>query len=282
MDANEIKKELKRTYGSLTRESGCCGPSCGCGPNVSEKLGYTENDLNEAPEGSDMGLGCGNPTAFASLREGETILDLGSGAGLDCFIAAQKVGLSGRVIGVDMTPEMIAKARANAENGGYGNVEFRLGEIENLPVENGVADAIISNCVINLSPEKAKVFAEAYRVLKPGGRLMVSDIVVAASLPGWLKRSKSAYSACISGAELKDRYLELIKEAGFGGIEIIKETPFTPDLIAFAHTMSCCGNVDHGKLQEVAGMIRSITVSACKPVTKNFTTDDSEKNGEKV
>ncbi|MHB9030424.1 MAG: arsenite methyltransferase [Candidatus Latescibacterota bacterium] len=267
MDMNEIKKELKKAYGSLTRDSGCCGSGSSCcgGPTVSEKLGYKESDLGTVPEGADLGLGCGNPTAFASLREGETVLDLGSGAGIDCFIAARAVGPAGRVIGVDMTPEMVEKARANTEKGGYVNVEFRLGEIENLPVEDGSVDAIISNCVINLSPEKDRVFAESFRVLKPGGRLMVSDIVLTAPLPERLKQSMTAYAACVSGAELKDRYLELMRRAGFESIAVIRETPFTADLIAFSESRGCCGDSgnDPGGIGET---VRSITVSARKPV----------------
>lgn len=266
MDNEEIKKELRRAYGSLTRESGCCGSSCGCGGSVSEKLGYTDDTLAAVPEGADLGLGCGNPTAFASLREGETVLDLGSGAGLDCFIAAAQVGPGGRVIGVDMTPEMIGKARANASRGGFGNVEFRLGEIENLPVDDASVDAIISNCVINLSTDKARVFREAFRALKPGGRLMVSDIVLTAPLPEWLEKSMTAYSACVSGAEMKDRYLSLMEAAGFGEISLLKETPFTADLVAFSESRGCCSGGKTEGLSTPGDTIRSITVSAHKPL----------------
>ncbi len=267
MDKEEIKKELRRTYGSLTRDSGCCGSSCGCGGGVSEKLGYGDDALASVPEGADLGLGCGNPTAFAALREGEVVLDLGSGAGLDCFIAAERVGPSGRVIGVDMTPEMIGKARTNAVKGGYGNVEFRLGEIESLPVEDVSVDVVISNCVINLSTDKARVFREAFRALQPGGRLLVSDIVLTAPLPEWLARSMAAYSACISGAEQKDRYLSLMEDAGFREISLLKEIPFTPDPVIFSEDRGCCGDRGTEHIHLPGDPIRSITVYARKPST---------------
>ena len=189
-------------------------------------MGYTEEELKSVPEGANLGLGCGNPIALASLQQGETVLDLGSGAGFDCFLAANKVGGQGKVIGVDMTPEMIEKARENAEKGNYENVEFRLGEIEKIPATDNSVDVVISNCVINLSPNKAKVFKEAFRVIKPGGRLMVSDIVLLKELPDIIKNSVAAYVGCISGAIMKDKYLEAIKEAGFQDIKITDETSF--------------------------------------------------------
>jgi arsenite methyltransferase len=266
MDTEELKKVLKKTYGTIAQKEGCgcgCGTSS-CGPNISEKLGYAGKDLEKVPEGADLGLGCGNPTAFASLREGETVLDLGSGPGLDCFLAADKVGKAGRVIGVDMTPEMIAKARANAQKSNTTNVEFRLGEIEKLPVDDNSVDVIISNCVINLAPDKAKVFREAFRVLKPGGRLMVSDIVLNGELPEWVRESVTAYSACVSGAEKKDRYLEKMRQAGFENITIPRETPFTVDLIASTAEFSCCGS-ELPDLRDCEGLVSSITVSASKP-----------------
>jgi SAM-dependent methyltransferase len=266
MNQEDVRREVKSAYGAIARKgSSCCEPSCSCGPSVSERLGYAEGDLDAVPAGADLGLGCGNPTVFASLREGETVLDLGSGAGLDCFLAAQRVGETGRVIGVDMTPEMIEKASANAKNGGYANVEFRLGEIERLPVGDASADVVISNCVINLVPDKARAFAEAFRVLKPGGRLMVSDIVLTRPLPDWLLASKTAYSACVSGAELRDRYLASIKAAGFRDITVVKETPFTVDLIAFA-VDRCCGSSVPGEADGLGGTVVSISVSARKPM----------------
>jgi len=193
----------------------------------SAKLGYTKEDLKNIPDGANLALGCGNPTAHASIKEGETVLDLGSGGGLDCFIAVNKVGKTGKVIGVDMTPAMISRARENAVNGNYGNVEFRLGEIENLPVADNSVDLIISNCVINLSPDKEKVFREAFRVLKPGGRLMVSDIVLLKELPDVIRENAQAYVSCIGGAIMKDKYLGAIKNSGFTDVEIIEQSNFS-------------------------------------------------------
>ncbi len=268
MDAEEKKREVRDAYGAVARmNSSCCGSSCGCGStSVSEKVGYEERDLGAVPQGADLGLGCGNPTALASLREGETVLDLGSGPGLDCFLAARKVGTSGRVIGVDMTPDMIAKARRNAADGGFTTVEFRLGEIESLPVADSSVDVVISNCVINLVPDKARAFHEAFRVLKPGGRLMVSDIVLTRQLPEWLMESKDAYSACVSGAELKDRYLFFIGDAGFRDIAVMKEIPFGVDLIAFAEDRGLTGGSIPGGTEGLEGAVLSISVSAVKPL----------------
>lgn len=267
MESEEKKREVREAYGAVARlESSCCEPSCCCRPLISEKLGYAESDLEAVPEGADLGLGCGNPTAFASLREGETVLDLGSGPGLDCFLAARKVGPSGRVIGVDMTPEMIGKARVNAEKGGFENVEFRLGEIERLPVADASVDVVISNCVINLVPDKARAFTEAFRVLKPGGRLMVSDIVLMRSLPEWLLASKAAYSSCVSGAELRDRYLSCIEDTGFEAITVVKEIPFTVDLIAFAADRCCGDDFLPGGCDGLDGTVLSLSVSARKPL----------------
>jgi len=213
----DIKKNVKETYGKIAKTEGsCCASSslccstytlcCGEAKSAvsgSKLVGYTDAELDTIPEGADLGLGCGNPVALASLKEGEVVLDLGSGAGIDCFLAANKVGQSGKVIGVDMTPEMLDRARENAIRGNYSNVEFRLGEIENLPVESGSVDVVISNCVINLSPDKRRVFDEAYRVLKPGGRLMVSDIVLDKELPESLRNSIEAYVSCVAGHLLR-------------------------------------------------------------------------------
>jgi SAM-dependent methyltransferase len=182
--------------------------------------------MASVPEGANLGLGCGNPIAIASLREGETVLDLGAGAGFDCFLAAKAVGETGRVIGVDMTPEMVSKARESARKGGYRNVEFRLGEIEHLPVADGSVDIIISNCVINLSPDKPQVFADAFRVLRPGGRLTVSDIVLLKPLPPVLAQSVAAYVGCLAGASLKEDYLGMLRQAGFTQVEVVGESPF--------------------------------------------------------
>jgi len=233
MRQEEIKKAVRDRYGKIAQKAGsCCLPAascCGSGnavDNISMGVGYRPEDLQAVPEGANLGLGCGNPVALASLKEGETVVDLGAGAGFDCFLAAKGVGKSGRVIGVDMTPEMLDKARDNARKGKYENVEFRLGEIENLPVADNIADIIISNCVINLSPDKGRVFLEAFRVLKPGGRLMVSDIVLLKKLPTALRDSVAAYTGCVAGALMKDDYLREIGAAGFQDVEIIAETLF--------------------------------------------------------
>jgi len=228
---NDIKQNVREAYGKIARGgSSCCGSSSSCcgssqsQQSASKLVGYTDEELKAIPEGADLGLGCGNPVALASLKEGETVLDLGSGPGMDCFLAASRVGKNGRVIGVDMTPEMLDRARRNAAKGDYSNVEFRLGEIENLPVADSAVDVVISNCVINLCPDKKRVFSEIYRVLKPGGRLMVSDIVLNKELPESLKKSVAAYAGCIGGAALKSDYLQIIKDAGFQNINVVDES----------------------------------------------------------
>jgi arsenite methyltransferase len=275
MDKGEIRKVVRKGYAKIAKQdSSCCaaGKSC-CGStdlaqDISRNIGYTEAELKAVPEGANLGLGCGNPVALASLKEGETVLDLGSGAGFDCFLAARKVGDSGRVIGIDMTPEMLEKARGNAVKGNYSNVEFRLGEIENLPAADHSVDAVISNCVINLSPEKKKVFAEAYRVLKPGGRLMVSDIVLLKELPEVVKNSIEAYVGCVSGAALKDEYLRAIKAAGFQDVRIIDETSFPVEFIAndpTAQELIKNSKMPPEKVREVASSIVSIKVHGAKP-----------------
>lgn len=235
MKDEDLKKLVREGYGTIAGSgSSCCGsaqPRC-CGQTqadeVAFRLGYNREELGSVPEGANLGLGCGNPVALASLREGETVLDLGSGPGMDCFLAAQRVGEKGRVIGVDMTPEMLERARENARRGGYSNVDFRLGEIENLPVADASVDVVISNCVINLSPDKPRVFREAFRVLKPGGRLMVSDIVLEEELPEAVRRSKAAYISCISGAIPRSEYLGMIEEAGFRDLEVVAEKTAFP------------------------------------------------------
>ena len=228
MEEEKIKKKVREGYAKIAKEGLCCGPTVSCcdSPKAyeesSKKMGYTEEELQSIPEGANLGLGCGNPVALASLNEGETVIDLGSGAGLDCFLAAKKVGEKGRVIGVDMTPEMIDRARDNAEKGNYGNVEFRLGEIENLPVADNTADVIVSNCVINLSPNKKRVFEETFRALKPRGRLMVSDIVLLKELPEDIKK-KAHPASCVAEAIMKDKYIEAIEQAGFQEVKIVEE-----------------------------------------------------------
>ena len=241
MSDQSIKENVKERYGSIAaKEESCCAPAtdeagcCGASRQevISKGVGYSEEDLAAVPEGANLGLGCGNPVAFTKLQEGDTVLDLGSGAGFDCFLAAKKVGESGKVIGVDMTPEMLAKARANAEKGGHTNVEFREGEIENLPVDSNSVDVVISNCVINLSPDKEAVFREIHRVLKPGGKFFVSDIVLGAALPESVKSSPEAYTACVAGAMLKKDYLGLIQVCGFNEIHVAKETNYPLDELA--------------------------------------------------
>ncbi|MDH4067872.1 MAG: arsenite methyltransferase, partial [Dehalococcoidia bacterium] len=215
----------------------------------------------------NLGLGCGNPVALASLKEGEVVLDLGSGAGFDCFLAASRVGPQGKVIGVDMTPEMLDKARENVRQGNYQNVEFRLGEIENLPVADNSVDVIISNCVINLSQDKPKVFKEAFRVLKPGGRLMVSDIVLLGDLPREILNSVEAYVGCIAGASKKIDYLEAIKAAGFTQVEVVDETVFPTDDMANDPTVKAVVQEAHitpAQVKKVASSIISMKVSALK------------------
>lgn len=234
MKDEEIRQAVREHYGGIAAEkTSCCGPvsACGCGGDapadaMSKAIGYSNDELGAVPDGANLGLGCGNPTALASLKEGDTVLDLGSGAGFDCFLAANVVGETGKVIGIDMTHEMLQKARENAIKGSYENVEFRLGEIENIPAADNAVDVVISNCVINLSPDKPKVFGESFRVLKPGGRLMVSDIVLMKELPEVLRSSIAAYVGCISGALLKEDYLETIRQSGFEDVKILEETTY--------------------------------------------------------
>ena len=203
-------------------ESSCCGVSDDAAINtlISTRMGYSEDDLQNVPSGADMGLGCGNPRAIASLKAGETVVDLGAGGGFDCFLASQEVGETGHVIGVDMTPDMLSKARNNATKGKYTNVEFRLGEIENLPIANNAADVILSNCVINLSPNKAQVFKETFRVLKPGGRLAISDVVATVELPEEMRNDPMLIAGCMGNASLVSDLEEMIKAAGFENVKI--------------------------------------------------------------
>ncbi len=230
MEEKKIKEVVKGRYAQIAKQDqqSCC-PSCDCGVNPlsrAEAIGYLREDLEHVPEEAIMGLGCGNPTAISGLKAGEVVLDLGSGAGVDVFLAANKVGPTGRVIGVDMTEEMVDKAEGLARNHGYHNVEFRLGEIEKLPIEDESVDVVISNCVINLSPDKSKVFQEAYRALKPGGRLIVSDIVSERALPDEIKNDPDAWAGCIAGALERQEYLGEIRKAGFGDVRVVSEREF--------------------------------------------------------
>ena len=274
MNKEETKKIVREGYAKVAvQKSSCCGPvdSC-CGTadasnDISKKIGYSDEELKAVPEGANLGLGCGNPTALASLKKGEVVLDLGSGPGLDCFLAADKVGKEGKVIGVDMTQEMLEKARENAAKGNYSNVEFRLGEIENLPVADNSVDVVISNCVINLSPDKESVFKETFRVLKPGGRIMVSDVVLSNELPDFLKNSDDAYIGCISGAVLKDKYLETIENAGFKEVEIVDEISIpVDDWVSHPFTTSVAEKLDISteQVKEALGSAASVKVKGVK------------------
>jgi arsenite methyltransferase len=246
-DKEEIRQTVRERYGQVAKsgniaaitspETSCCGQSgtsagtsspascCGSPEITSQQLstlmGYSKEDIDSAPEGANMGLGCGNPVALASLKPGETVVDLGSGGGFDCFLAARQVGNTGKVIGIDMTPDMVSKARMNAEKVGTNTVEFRLGEIEHLPVADNSADIIMSNCVINLSPDKQMVYGDAYRVLKPGGRLAISDVVATAPLPDEIQQDLTLLSACVGGAATIDDTVKMLAKAGFQDIEII-------------------------------------------------------------
>jgi len=230
--ADDVRNKVRESYAKVAEanneneacgiESSCCGVSDDIDINTlnSLRLGYSADDLENVPEGADMGLGCGNPRAIAALAVGETVVDLGSGGGFDAFLAAREVGVSGRVIGIDMTPNMISKARGNADKANFDNVEFRLGEIEHLPIANDSADVIISNCVINLSPNKAQVFKDAYRVLKSGGRLAISDVVASCEMPEDMKNDLDLYSGCMAGASLISELEILMRDAGFTKINI--------------------------------------------------------------
>jgi arsenite methyltransferase len=305
-DANDIKQAVRDRYAGAAMRGGpgdepatrsdldddatasagsCCGPapaaattaSCGCGGappaaigGTTERsdLGYSPDELAAVPDGADLGLGCGNPLAMLDLREGETVLDLGSGGGIDCFIAAKRVGANGHVIGVDMTPEMVDRARRNAAAAGAGNVEFRLGEIENLPVADSTVDAIISNCVINLVPDKRRAFAEAFRVLRPGGRLSVSDIVLTAEVPFVIRDSVEAYVACLSGAIMRDDYLAQIADAGFTDVRVTSEKAFSGEDAGTEETVAelrASTGATTEQLKRAATSFASVRVSARKP-----------------
>jgi ubiquinone/menaquinone biosynthesis C-methylase UbiE len=252
----DLVQIVKERYGRIAESgsTGCCEPTC-CGS--SEDLGYRGKDLAAVPAGADLGLGCGAPIEHLDLRPGETVLDLGSGAGIDVFLAAHRVGPTGRSIGVDMTEAMLARARENAAKGGFSNVEFREGRLEALPVADGTIDALTSNCVINLVPDKEVVFREIHRVLKPGGRLVISDIVLDGKLPEAIEKNILAYVGCVSGALLRERYFELAKRAGLAQIEILKDI----DYLAAAGQENAFGD-----LAGVRGKVRSITFRARRPL----------------
>ncbi len=263
---DEIRQAVSQHYGQIAErevgsKSGCgCGPAC-CGSTtataetLSQAVGYSVDETNSVPEGANMGLGCGNPQAIAALSSGETVLDLGSGGGFDAFLAARQVGESGHVIGVDMTPQMLSKARANAVKGGYGNVEFRLGEIEHLPVADQSVDVIISNCVTNLSPDKRRVFREAWRVLKPGGRLAISDVVAFADLPEAVRSDLALHTGCMAGASTVQDVEAMLRESGFSEIRVTPKGESKSFIRDWAPGM------------DIADYVVSASIEAIKPVS---------------
>jgi arsenite methyltransferase len=284
MEKEELTKSVRERYAGVAKQNNgcccsgktaspqsslCCGtPNTSTNRDISKNVGYTDADMNSVPEGANLGLGCGNPVALAALKKGDVVIDLGSGAGFDCFLAAARVGPQGKVIGVDMTPEMLDKSRENLRKGKYQNVEFRLGEIENLPVADNLADVIISNCVINLSIDKTRVFKEAHRVLKSGGRLMVSDIVLLTELPKEILSSIEAYVGCIAGASQKSVYLDAMRTAGFKEVKVVDETVFPVDSLAEDPMVQSIIKESHmsaSQIKKLASSIVSVKVSAVKP-----------------
>ena len=271
MSDSIVKARVREIYSQVAdNESSCGGSSPGTSSvsDISMSLGYSLQDVTEVPDGANLGVGCGNPLALGGLHGGETVLDLGSGAGFDCFLAAGRVGREGRVIGIDMTSEMIARARRGASAGGYSNVEFRLGDIEDLPVDDGQVDLVISNCVIDLAPDKARVFAEAFRVLKPGGRLAVSDTLRTSELPNEVKDAIGPYLSCMPGGVMKDDYIASVKAAGFLEFEIVQETVFPAELVfedEFTEVMLARGDATPGQLEEADQSVISIKFRARKP-----------------
>ncbi|HEY5485134.1 MAG TPA: arsenite methyltransferase [Candidatus Cryosericum sp.] len=272
----KMKEILKDKYGKIASgaASGC---GCGCRPmpeeaisNISKGVGYSDADLAVVPEGANLGLGCGNPLAFSALKEGDVVLDLGSGAGFDSFLAARKVGKTGKVIGVDMTPEMIAKATANAKAGNFDNVQFVLGDIEALPLPDNSVDVAISNCVINLVPDKKKVFQELNRVLRPGGRFMVSDLVLLKELPEQVRMSVEAYVGCVAGAILKDQYLAIIRSAGFEDVRVVDESYAAVDLAdpEVHEVAERCVGTDKSRIDDLIHSVASIKVHGVKKAAR--------------
>lgn len=261
----DIRAAVRESYGKVATQGGggCCSTSSCCTPapaaDVSMGLGYSSSEVSVVPDGANLGLGCGNPQAIAALKTGETVLDLGSGAGFDAFLAARAVGDSGHVIGVDMTPQMLEKARSNAQKGGYANVEFREGQIEALPVADSTVDVIISNCVINLSPEKSRVFTEAFRVLKQGGRLAISDIVATAELPEEARKDLALYTGCMAGASSIGELEKMMRDAGFIAIEIKPKD----DSREFIRTWAPGRGIE--------AYVVSATIEALKPVNEEKT-----------
>ena len=265
-----IVEVVKERYGRIAegKESGCCGPSSSCGVGesaVALGVGYTKQELAALPEDANLGLGCGAPLRSLGLAAGETVLDLGSGAGIDALLAAREVGAGGRVIGVDMTPAMLEKARANARKAGAANVEFREGRLERLPVESATVDAVTSNCVINLVPDKGAVFAEIARVLKPGGRMVISDIILDGALPESVAKDVYAYVGCVSGAMLRDGYFGLLREAGFAKVDVLKDVDYLAAVgDAFPAELAKLLESQGIEPSALAGKVRSVTYRAAR------------------
>lgn len=281
-DTEKLVDTVKERYGKIARagaKESCCAPTC-CSPPaateeknpagltyVSAELGYEKKELEQVPPEADLGLGCGAPVARLGLQPGETVLDLGSGAGIDVFVAARQVGPEGHVFGVDMTPDMLARARANAQKGGYRNVEFREGRLESLPIEDRSIDAVTSNCVINLVPDKEAVFREIHRVLKPGGRLVISDIVLDGTLPAALESSLLAYVGCVSGALQRERYFELVSRAGLDDVEVLSDRDFVAPAVEGKVPDEAQRLLDETgvRVEEIVGKVHSVTFRAWKP-----------------
>jgi SAM-dependent methyltransferase len=269
-DAEAVVAQVRDRYGriALKQEGSCCAPTC-CGGetgDVATAIGYSAEALEAAPEGANLGLGCGAPIGHLALRPGETVLDLGSGAGIDCFLAAREVGPSGRVVGVDMTPEMVARARENAGKAGHANVEFREGRLEALPVDDASIDAVTSNCVVNLVPDKGAVFREVARVLKPGGRLVISDIILDGRLPASVEKDVWAYVGCVAGAMQRERYFGLLEAAGLEKPEILKDVDYL-GAIAKSAPDEVRGFIERtgARLEDLTGKVRSVTFRARRP-----------------
>jgi ubiquinone/menaquinone biosynthesis C-methylase UbiE len=269
VDAESVVKNVRERYGAFASAgTPCCGPqtsSCCATGDVATRLGYDSVDLDLLPDGANLGLGCGAPLEHLELQMGETVVDLGSGAGIDALIAARKVGPDGKVIGVDMTPEMLAAARRNADAAGTEQVDFREGRLEDLPVDDASVDALTSNCVINLVPDKALVFSEIARVLRPGGRLVVSDIVLVGDLPVAIRESVLAYVGCVAGAERRERYFEMLSEAGLGEVEILKDVDFL-EMTEKASPAEVGSLMEQAGInrEDIEGIVRSVTYRARK------------------
>ncbi len=277
MITDTVKKSVVENYGKLAKASqnklfakllGCCDPAENANI-IGKKIGYSKTELDTVPEGANLGVGCGNPSALAKIKAGETVVDLGSGAGFDAFIVSPLVGEKGKVIGIDLSEDMLQLARKNAAKGPYSNTEFINGDIEDLPLDDQIADHVISNCVINLSLKKGDVYKEAYRVLKPGGKLSISDIVLERELPDFVKKSLAGHVACVSGAEKIEDYLRYVKEAGFKDIKIESKAEFPlelmltdPNVMKIAKTMNF--NLDSEEAKDIASRVSSISLSATK------------------